>query len=157
MNMKSILVIVAATLLAANSLGFAEDVTFGNVKLADAKGQQSIAKLIFSDSTKSLVIQVSDRDLVSIPYANLEKLSYEYTKKHRITSGAITMVFSLGAGAIVMLTKSKSNWLYIDYHDQDSKRTVVLKLEKKDLQSIFDAAKTHTGKEVIDLGNAGNG
>ena len=156
-NMKSILVITSAVLLVANSLGYAEDVTFGNVKLADAKGQQTNAKLIFSDSTKSVVIQVSDRDLVSIPYANLDKLSYEYTKKHRITSGAITMVFSLGAGAIVMLTKSKSNWLYFDYHDQDSKRTVVLKLEKKDLQNIFEAAKTHTGKDVVDLGNAGNG
>ena len=58
--------------------------------------------------------------------------SYEYTKKHRITSGAITMVFSLGAGAIVMLTKSKSNWLFSTITTQDSKRTVVLKLEKKE-------------------------
>jgi hypothetical protein len=100
---------------------------------------------------------VSDRDLASIPYGSLDKLSYEYTKKHRIASGAVIMVFSLGAGAVVMLTKSKSNWLYIDFHEQDAKKTFVLKLEKKDLQKIFDAAKTHTGKEVIDLGNAGKG
>lgn len=133
------------------------DVTFGNVKLTDPKGKLTDAKLVFSDSTKSVVIRVSDRDVASIPYANIDKLSYEYTKKHRITSGAIIMVASLGAGAIVMLTKSKSNWFYIDYLDKGSKELIVLKLEKKDLQTIFQAAKVHTGKEVIDLGNAGKG
>lgn len=155
--MKRIITIVSAILFAMNSFSYAEDLSFGNVKLADARGKQADASLIFSDSTKSLVVRVADHDLASIPYENLDKLSYEYTKKHRITSGAIVMVFSLGAGAVVMLTKSKSNWLYIDYHEQDAKKTIVLKLEKKDLQRIFDAAKMHTGKEVIDLGNAGKG
>jgi hypothetical protein len=156
--MKRIIVIVLAILLGANSLGYAEDTVFGNVKLADAKGKQADAKLIFSDSTKSVVVRVSDHDLAAIPYDNLDKLSYEYTKKHRITTGAIVMIFSLGAGAVVMLTKSKSNWLYIDYHEQDaSKKTIVLKLEKKDLEKIFASAKTHTGKDVIDLGNGGKG
>lgn len=133
------------------------DVTFGNVKLADPKGKLADGKLVFSDTTKSVVIRVADRDVATISYASIDKLSYEYTKKHRITSGAIVMVFSLGAGAIVMLTKSKSNWFYIDYHDKDSKELIVLRLEKKDLQTIFQAAKDHTGKEVIDLGDAGKG
>jgi hypothetical protein len=154
---KRIIVVVVSVLLASNCLTYADDQAFGNVKLADAKGKQAEAKLIFSDSNKSLVVRVSDHDLVAIPYENVDKLSYEYTKKHRITTGAVVMIFSLGAGAVVMLTKSKSNWFYIDYHDQDAKKTVVLKLEKKDLQKIFDASKTHTGKEVINLGNAGKG
>ena len=157
LDMKKIITLIVVTMLAANSLGYAEDVSFGNVKLADAKGKQADAKLIFSDSTKSLVVRVADHDLTSIPYENLDKLSYEYTKKHRITTGAIVMIFSLGAGAVVMLTKSKSNWLYIDFHEQDAKKSIVLKLEKKDLHRIFDAAKEHTGKEVIDLGNGGKG
>jgi hypothetical protein len=98
----------------------------------------------YSAIPASLVVRVADHDLAAIPYGNLDKLSYEYTKKHRITTGAVVMIFSLGAGAVVMLTKSKSNWLYTDFHEQDSKKTVVLKLEKKDLQRIFAAAKTHT-------------
>lgn len=133
------------------------DVTFGNVKLADPKGKLADAKLVFSDANKAVVIRLADRDVATIPYANIDKLSYEYTKKHRITSGAIVMVFSLGAGAIVMLTKSKSNWFYIDYHDKESKEVIVLRLEKKDLQTIFQAAKDHTAKEVINLGDAGKG
>ena len=155
--MKKLIVVAAAIVLVANGFAHAEDEFFSKVKLADAKGKQADATLVFSDSTKSLVIRMADRDLVSVPYGNLDKFSYEYTKKHRITSGAVVMVFSLGAGAVVMLTKSKSNWLYIDYRDHNIPKSVVLKLGKKDVRPIFAAVKTHTGKEVIDLGNAGKG
>jgi hypothetical protein len=64
------------------------------------------------------------------------------------------MVASLGAGAIVMLTKSKSHWLYIDFHEQSTPKTVVLRMDKKEYKNIFDAVKTHTGKEVEFLGDA---
>jgi hypothetical protein len=155
--MKKLIAVVAVLMTTFNSLSFAEDVVFGHCKLADAKGKQADAALVFSDSGNSVIVRVADHDLATIPYANIDKVSYEYTKKHRIATGAVVMVFSLGAGAVVMLTKSKSNWLYIDFHEQDAKKTIVLKLEKKDVQKVFAATKTHTGKEVIDLGNAGKG
>ncbi len=65
------------------------------------------------------------------------------------------MVASLGAGAIVMLTKSKSHWLYIDFHEQNVPKSVVLRMDKNEYQKIIDAVKTHTGKEVEFLGDAG--
>jgi hypothetical protein len=91
---------------------------------------------------------------VAVPYDQLDKFSYEYTKKHRITQGAVVMVASLGAGAIVMLTKSKSHWLYIDYHEQSVPKSVVLRMDKGDYKKIFNAVKTHTGKEIEFLGDA---
>lgn len=151
--MKRILLIALTALFFANTAGYSEDVTFKNVKLADAKGKETDAKLVFSDTDKSVVIHINHHDDVSIPYANLDKLSYEYTKKHRIKSGAIVMALSPGTGALLMISKRKINWLYIDYHDKDANQEVVLELEKKDVQTIFQAAKDHTGKEVVDLGN----
>ena len=61
---------------------------------------------------------------------------------------------SLGAGAIVMLTKSKSHWLYIDFHEQNVPKNIVLRMDKNEYQKIFEAVKTHTGKEVEFLGDA---
>jgi hypothetical protein len=136
------------------NLSPAEETAFRGVKLADAKGKQADASLIFSDISKNVVVRVSDRDFVTIPYDQLDKFSYDYTKKHRITQGAIVMVASLGAGAIVMLTKSKSHWLYIDFHEQNVPRTVVLRMDKNEYKNIFDAVKNHTGKEVEFLGDA---
>jgi len=151
-TMKSAVAVLLTVLTVAN-LGIAEETAFNGVKLADAKGKQADARLIFSDSNKDLVVRVADRDFVTIPYDQLDKFSYEYTKKHRITQGAIVMVASLGAGAIVMLTKSKSHWLYIDFHEQNAPKSVVLRMDKGEYQRIFDAVKTHTGKEVEFLGD----
>ncbi len=134
------------------NLSLAEETAFRGVKVADAKGKQSDASLIFSDTNKNIVVRVADRDFVTMPYDQIDKFSYEYTKKHRITQGAIVMVASLGAGAIVMLTKSKSHWLYIDFHEQNAPKTLVLRMDKKEYKNIFEAVKAHTGKEVQFLG-----
>src|SRR5713101_9313740 len=149
--MKRIIAVLLAALVLGN-LTIAEETAFNGVKLADAKGKQADARLIFSDNNKNLVVRVADRDFVTVPYDQLDKFSYEYTKKHRITQGAIVMVASLGAGAIVMLTKSKSHWLYIDFHEQNAPKTLVLRMDKKEYKNIFEAVKAHTGKEVQFLG-----
>jgi len=145
---------VLLTLCATFNLSLAEETAFRRVKLADAKGKQADASLIFSDNNKNIAVRVADRDFVTIPYDQIDKFSYEYTKKHRITQGAVVMVASLGAGAIVMLTKSKSHWLYIDYHEQNIPKSLVLRMDKGEYKKIFDAVKTHTGKEVEFLGDA---
>lgn len=152
--MKKLIAVVAMFMLSFNSLGFAEDTVFNTCKLADVKGKQADVRLTLSDENKNLVIRVSDRDLVTIPYENLDKFSYEYTKKHRITEGAIVMVASLGIGAIVMATQSKSHWLYIDYHEQNVPKSVVLRMDKKDYKDVIASVKTHTGKDVQMLGDA---
>ena len=137
----------------ADSVVLGVDVAFRNVKLADAKGKQADANLIFDDSNKTVVVRVADRDFVTIRYDSIDKFSYEYTKKHRITQGAILMVASLGAGAVVMLTKSKSHWLYIYYHQESGPASLVLRMDKKNYKRILDTAKTQTGKEVEFLGD----
>ena len=124
------------------------DANFRGVKLADAKGKQTDAALIFSDSNQQLVVRVASHDFLTIPYDHLDKFSYEYTKKHRVTQGAVVMAASMGAGAIVMLTKSKSHWLYVDFHEQSTAKTVALRMDKSQYKSILEAVKTHTGKEV---------
>lgn len=150
--MQKIIGALVAALLLGN-MSFAEETAF-NVKLPDAKGKQAEARLMFSDDSKNVSVRVADHDFVTVPYDQLDKFSYEYTKKHRITQGAVVMIASLGAGAIVMLTQSKSHWLYIDYHEQNVPKSVVLRMDKNDYKKIFDAVKAHTGKEVEFLGGA---
>lgn len=148
------LISVVLTIVSLLSFCMAEETAFSGCKLADVKGKNADARLIFSDNNKNVVIRVADRDFVTIPYQNINKFSYEYTKKHRITQGAIVMVASLGAGAIVMLTKSKSHWLYIDYQEQNVAKSIVLRMDKNEYKKIFDAVKQHTGKEVEFLADA---
>ena len=151
--MKKLISLITMLFVTVN-LSLAEETAFRGVKLADAKGKQADCTLIFSDNNKNVVVHLADRDLVAIPYDQIDKFSYEYTKKHRVTQGAIVMVASLGAGAIVMLTKSKSHRLYIDFHEQNAPKTVVLRMDKNEYKKIIEAVKTHTGKDVQFLGDA---
>ena len=151
--MKRIIAVLLTVFVVIN-LSFAET-AFRGVNLADAKGKQADARLIFSGNNKNVVVRLADRDFVTVPYGQIDKFYYEYTRKHRVTQGAIEMVASLGAGAIVMLTESKSHWLYIDFHEQNVSKNVVLRMDKKGYKNIFDAIETHTAKEVEFLGDAG--
>lgn len=152
-NMKETISLVLIAFVVSN-VAMAEEMAFNRVKLADAKGKQADARLIFSDNNKNIVVRVADRDFVTVPYDQIDKFSYQYTKKHRITQGAVVMVASLGAGAIVMMTKSKSHWLYIDYHEQNVPKSMVLRMDKGEYKKIFEAVKSHTGKDVEFLGDA---
>jgi hypothetical protein len=154
--MKRLFSFALALLLAFPTLGQAENVSFPHCKLADAKGTQAKATLTFDDATKEVAIKLDGRDAVSIPYVDLDKISYEYSRKHRITTGAFLLaVTPFGVGGLVMLSKSKSHWLSVDFHDQEGKRTVVLKLDKYDIHAVFDAFRTHAGKDVVNVGETG--
>ena len=63
--MRKIICALLASLVLGN-LSFAEETAF-NVKLADAKGKQAEARLIFSDQNKNVTVQVADRDFVTVP------------------------------------------------------------------------------------------
>jgi hypothetical protein len=126
------------------SLALAEDASFRHVSVPDAKGRQAKAVLTFSDSHKAVEVTSAKRDAVTIPYGKIDNFSYEFTKKHHLAS-------------VGLLTRSKSHWLEIDYHDADLPKTFVLRMEKRDYISILDAIKAHTGKDAEILGNANKG
>ncbi len=53
---------VFLVIFAVINLSLAEETAFRGVKLADAKGKQADAGLIFSDNNKNVVVRVADRD-----------------------------------------------------------------------------------------------
>ncbi len=135
------------------SLGFAEETSFSRVAAPDSKGRQTKAVLTFSDDHKAVEVQPVKGPSVSIPYDEIYKFSYEYTKKHRVNEESIFSA-AVGVGAIVMLTKSKSHWLEIDYREGDVPKSFVLRMDKHEYLRILDAVKAHTGKDPEVLGNA---
>jgi hypothetical protein len=136
------------------NLSLAEETSFNRIKVPDLKGHQHKAVLTFSDNDQAIELRPVKGDAVSIPYAQIDRFSYEFTKKHRIKQGAIVMVASIPGGAIVMMTRSRSHWLEIDYFDQQIPKACVVRMDKHDYLHILDAVKTHTGKDVEILGNA---
>ena len=140
--------------IAAN-LGLAEETSFRSVKVPDLKGNQNKAVLTFSDERKAVEVHpVKKGDPVTIAYNQIDKCSYEFTKKHRITQGVLIGAVSPGVGLIVFLTHSKSHWLEIDYHDQDTAKVFVVRMDKHDYVQVLESLKSHTGQDAEVLGNA---
>ena len=138
----------------AASLGFAEETSFQHIQVPNLKGKQIDAVLTFSDNDKAIEVRPVKGDAVTITYAQIDRFSYQYTKKHRIKQGAVLMVAGVAPGGILMITRSKSHWLEIDYYDQDVPKSYVVRMDKHDYLHILDEVKKHTGKDAEILGNA---
>jgi hypothetical protein len=130
----------------------AEETVFRNVQFPSAQGGLANATLRFSDDDKLLEVRVSDGRIFTLPYSRVDTMSYEYTKKHRLKQAVGLGMLSPATGIIVAFTKSKNHWLEIDFHDQDTPRALMLKLDKRNYQKVCDAAKAHTGKDVALIG-----
>ena len=149
--MKRILAVLLLIFIVV-SLGLAEETSFNRVTAPDSKGKLSKAVLTFSDEHKAVEVHPAKGSVVSIPYSEIYKFSYEYTKKRRINEESI-LTAPVG-GAIFMLTKSRSHWLQIHYREGDLPKSYVVRMDKHEYIRILDAVKAHTGKDTEVLGNA---
>lgn len=132
----------------------AADESFSRVKVPDSKGKPVSAVLTFSDQNNAVEIRPTKGNGLTIPYSQIYKFSYEYTKRRRVSEGTLVTA-PLGIGALMMLTKGRSHWLQIDYDDpQNVRKAYLLRMDKHDYLRILEAVKAHTGKDADVLGNA---
>jgi hypothetical protein len=144
--------ITVVLILMVVTLAFAEETSFGRIAAPDSKGKLTKAVLTLSDDHKAVEVHFAKNPTVSIPYSEIDKFTYEYTKKRRINEESV-LTAPVG-GAIVMLTKAKSHWLKIDYRQGNLPKSFVLRMDKHEYLHILEALKAHTGKDAEILGNA---
>jgi hypothetical protein len=137
----------------ATCTGLAEETTFHRVKAPGPKGDPVNATLTFSDEHRAIEVVPTKGSPVTIPYSEIDNVSYEYTKKHRVTEGSM-ITAPVGVGAVAMLTKSKVHWLEIHYIENDIRKTYLVRMDKHNYLRILEALKKHTGKDAEVLGNA---
>lgn len=128
----------------------AQDVSFQTVRTMVPDGtkvREKRVELVFANRER-LLVRSDGKALVTIPFSRIEKIDYEYAKRHRTGEGAAVMVLSLGAGAVVMLTKTTSHWMGIEFEDEGRQKQLLLRLDKGDYRSVIAAAEAQTGKKV---------
>ena len=138
--------------LAIIFMNMAQGQAFHKTRMVDAKGKEAPVELNFDSGSQQVTVKTPKSVIAEVPYAKIDKLSYEMAARHRVKEGAIVMIASLGVGGIVMLTKSKSHWFYVDFKDKDGKAgNLTLKLDKTEYEKVLAAAKKQTGKDVETL------
>jgi len=137
-----------AIALLAPLLAQADVVTYNKSKTLDKKGKEVDAVVAFDGDKKELRVAHGEEVLFNIPFDTIQKMSYEKATRHRLKEGAIVMIASLGVGAVVMATKSKNHWLYVDYKQDGQDKDVSLKMHKSEYEAMMATAKSLTGKQI---------
>jgi hypothetical protein len=126
--------------------------TFPKTKIFDHKGKEVAVELGFDRDKQILSVKAAGKTIEEAPYTSIEKLSYERAARHRIKEGAPLAILGLGGvavGSVVMLTKSKNHWFYVDYKPPDGTvKTLTLKLHKGEYEQALKTATEQTGKQV---------
>jgi hypothetical protein len=142
-------------MLMLSTINVARAETFHKTKVVDAKGKEASVEVDFDKEKQSLTVSGPNKkkpeSVSMVPYGAIEKLSYERSARHRVKEGAVVMIASLGAGAVVMLTKSKNHWLYVDYKQDGTSKNLTLKLDKGEYEKVLKTAAEQTGKQVEKL------
>jgi hypothetical protein len=127
---------VALSCVVFTTISAVADASF-RVKVPDLTGKETRAVLTFNDLDKKVEIRTAKHQPVIIPYANIEKASYQYT--HERTPA---------------LTEGKVHWLEIDYHEGDAHKEIVVRMSSSTRIKILDALKSHVGIDADIEGNA---
>lgn len=145
--------IVCGLLVGSLSLaGMGQDATFKKTRFSSVTMPKE-AGVVLTVTDSSVLIKGTKNNGIdlSIPFSSIDSLSYEIAERHRVGEGAALMAISLGAGAILMTTKTKSHWLDIAYHDGANKQAVVLRLDKSEYQDVLSTLENKTGKPIAHL------
>jgi len=149
-------ILILALILAFVPACLAQDVTFSKTRYSSAKQPIEIGvNLSITDSkilikSKKVTKRLPPIDM-EIPYSSIDTMSYEFASRHRVQEGTAVVGLSLGAGAIIMGTKTKSYWLTINYHEADARESTVLRLDKSEYHDVIAALEAKSGKHVAVL------
>jgi len=152
---------MAAIVVALTASAAAQDIGFYKSRIPGTGGKESKVDLVFQGHTKVIAVSQYGNSIALVPYSAIEKLGYSYSKRHRVKEGVQAMIggvngigsivtFPLGvvAGSVLMVTKAKSHWFYVDYSDASGSHELILRLDKSEYQKVLDTAKALTGKDV---------
>lgn len=149
--MKSI---VAAVLCVSMSvMVFAADaqngykVSYDGGSLSDVKAGSGI-KLVINSSAITFV--KGKQELATVPATAVTEISYGEDVHRRVGSAIAVGVFSLGAGALLALSKSKKHYVGLTWADGDRKGGLAMQCDKSDYRGILVALEGVTGKKAVD-------
>jgi hypothetical protein len=150
-RMKSI---VAAVLCVSMSvLMFAADaqngykVTYDGGSLGDVKAGSGL-KLVINSSTITFV--KDKQEVATVPTTAVTEISYGQDVHRRVGTAVAVGVFTLGAGALVALSKSKKHYVGLTWADGDKKGGLAIQCDKNDYRGILAALEGVTGKKAVD-------
>ncbi len=94
---------------------------------------------------------LSGKDLIAtIPADSVTEISYGQDVHRRVGSAVALGVFTLGAGALLALSKSKKHFVGITWANGDQKGGFAMQCDKSDYRGVLAGLEGVTGKKAVD-------
>ena len=147
--MKKLLALVFCVLVPLTS--FAADngykVTYDGGSLVDTKAGVGVRLFIEGDHLR---FARDGKDLAIIPVTSVTEVSYGQDVHRRVGTAIGLAVFSLGIGALMLLSKSKKHYIGLTWADGDKKGGLVVQADKSEYRGIVAGLEGVTGKKAVD-------
>ena len=104
---------------------------------------------LFIDPTQIRIVHDKDT-LITIPAASITEISYGQDVHRRVGAAIGLAVFSLGIGALMLLSKSKKHYVGLTWANGDQKGGFAMQCDKSDYRGVLAALEGITGKKAVD-------
>ena len=91
----------------------------------------------------------NNKEVATIPASAITEVSYGQDVHRRVGSAVAVGVFTLGAGALMALTKSKKHFVGITWADGDKKGGLAMQCDKNEYRGILAALEGISGKKAV--------
>lgn len=147
--MKNLIAVLLCLILPASAIASENGykVTYDGGSIADTKAGVGIKLFIEGDHIR---FTKGDKDLAVIPAAAITEISYGQDVHRRVGTAIGLAVFSLGIGALMLLSKSKKHYVGLTWADGDKKGGLVIQADKNEYRGILAGLEGVTGKKAVD-------
>ena len=147
--MKSLIAVLLCLILPASAIASDNGykVTYDGGSIADTKAGVGIKLFIEGDHIR---FTKGDKDLAVIPASAITEISYGQDVHRRVGTAIGLAVFSLGIGALMLLSKSKKHYVGLTWADGDKKGGLVIQADKNEYRGILAGLEGVTGKKALD-------
>jgi hypothetical protein len=121
-------------------------VAYDGGSLPDIKAGAGL-KLVINASTITFVKDKTE--IVTIPASAVTEISYGQDVHRRVGTAIALGVVSLGAGALMALSKSKKHFVGLTWADGDKKGGLAIQCDKNDYRGVLAALEGVTGKKAV--------
>jgi hypothetical protein len=104
---------------------------------------------LFIDPTQIRIVH-DKNTLVTVPAASITEISYGQDVHRRVGAAIGLAIFSLGIGALMLLSKSKKHYVGLTWANGDQKGGFAMQCDKSDYRGVLAALEGITGKKAVD-------
>jgi hypothetical protein len=105
---------------------------------------------IIVDPAQFRIMRGKAEQLVAVPAAAITEISYGQDVHRRVGAAIGLAVFSLGLGALMLLSKSKKHYVGLTWANGDLKGGFAMQCDKNDYRGVLTALEGISGKKAVD-------